>query len=151
MRVDAFLACSILIGILFVPTASSGGVYGDDLSKCLVSSTTVADRNFLVKWMFAAMSQHPEVRSMSVVTPEQGEKLSEGTARLFERLLLQSCRAQARAAVQFEGGGTIQAAFSVLGQVAARGLFSDPGVSAFSSKLETYVDQKKLNEALGLK
>ena len=101
--------------------------------------------------MFAAMSQHPEVKSMSTLTPEQGEQLIEGTARLFERLLTESCLPQAKAAVEFEGPTTLQLSFSVLGEVAARGLFAHPDVAAFSARLETYTNQEKLNETLGIK
>lgn len=150
MRLHLALLGTGLIGCLLAPTHAEAGPYADELSKCLVSSTTAEDRHHLVKWMFCAMAQHPEVRSMSTVTPEQGEQLIAGTARLLERLLTESCLSQAKSAIEFEGPATLPASFKVLGEVAARGLFANPDVSAFSARIGTYVDEEKLNEALGV-
>lgn len=51
--------------------------------------------------------------------------------------------------MQYEGPQTIGASFQVLGQVAARELFSSPAVAASMSDLGSYLDQRKIAEAMG--
>jgi len=94
--------------------------------------------------MFAMMSLHPEVRSMSAVTPERRAKASKDTAALFQRLLTQTCLGETRQAIEFEGSGVIEQSFNQLGQVAARGLFSDPGVASGMAEYANYFDQQAM-------
>jgi hypothetical protein len=123
------------------------GVYTDELSKCLVESTSADDRTALVKWMFAAASSHPAIRSLSTVTAEDLESANEATGALFTRLLTDSCKLQAQKALRFEGPATLQLSFTVLGQVAGAELFSNPAVTQSMAGLQKYVDSRKL-EAL---
>ena len=48
----AALACAA------APPAGAG-VFSDDLSKCLVASTTTRDQTDLVRWIFATAALHP--------------------------------------------------------------------------------------------
>ena len=137
----AFLAISGLMS-----TAANAGIYGDDMAKCLVSSTTTQDRSVLVKWIFAAAASNPEVKSMVSVTERQRDKLNKSIAKLFERLLTDSCRKETQAAYKYEGKATISSSFNLLGQVAGRELFSDPNVTKSVSGLAQYIDQKKMND-----
>jgi len=130
----------------FVSASAQAGVYGDDMAKCLVRSTTTQDRSVLVKWIFAAAASNPEVKSMVSVTERQRNKLNKSIAKLFERLLTSSCRKETQAAYKYEGRGTISTSFNLLGQVAGRELFSDPNVTKSVSGLSQYIDQKKMNE-----
>jgi hypothetical protein len=141
----------VMASLYLLPTVAGAGIYAGELSKCLVASTTDADRNNLVKWMFAAIAEHPEVKSMSKVSPEQSEALSAGTARLFERLLTKSCLKESKEAVKYEGSGAIQVGFKVLGEVAAGGLFADPAAATYTASLDSYIDRDKLNELLGIR
>lgn len=122
------------------------GLYTDDLSRCLVSSTTENDRVTLVKWIFAAMAQHPAVSSLATVSTADLEKSNQDTANLFMKLLTETCAAKTKDAVKYEGGGAVGNAFQVLGQVAATDIFSDPKVTEVISGLEKYIDKKKLEE-----
>ncbi len=124
-------------------TATTAGVYTDDLSRCLVKSSTQSDNTALMQWMFAAMSVNPAITSMTSVTPAQREKYDRSAAALIERLLLKDCRKETLEAVKYEGEKAIEASFSVLGQVAARGLMSDPGTMAGMQNLTTYLDKDK--------
>jgi len=139
---------AFVVGLLVVGTASSGtaGPYGDSLSKCLVESTTAAQKTTLVRWMFAMMALHPDVQSGSAVTPEQRTAISKETGQLFLRLLTETCASQTRDAIRYEGSATVQSSFSLLGQVAARELFTHPRVAAGLSELTKYLDEKKLKE-----
>lgn len=122
------------------------GPYADSLSRCLVESTTAAEKATLVRWMFAMMALHPEVESASAVTPEQRAAISKDTATLFQRLLTETCRKQAREAIAYEGPNTIEASFSLLGQVAARELFTHPKVAEGMSEFAKHLDENKLKE-----
>lgn len=85
---------------------------------------------------------------MSAVTTQQRDALSKSAGALFQRLLLESCRPETQQAVQNEGPQTIQSAFQVLGQVAARGLFADPHVLEGMKSLSKDVDEEKLKALL---
>ena len=53
------------------------GPYADDLSKCLVKSTSAEDKSTLVQWMFAMSSLHPDVKKLSTVTPAKRTELNQ--------------------------------------------------------------------------
>jgi hypothetical protein len=128
--------------------AAHAGPYSDDLAKCLVESTTTADKNALVKWMFAMAALHPAVKSIALITEAERTQSSRSTAQLFERLLTESCRTQTRQAVKYEGAAALQTGFQMLGQVAARELFADPGVAQGLADLENHIDSQKMKQAL---
>ena len=132
--------------ILFVFQAESAGAgpYTDDLSKCIIASTTTQDRAEFVRWMFAAAAMHPAVKSIASVSKEQLDHANKQTAQLFMRLLTESCRQKVKDAIKYEGQTAIQASFQVLGQVAGRELFSSPEVAAGMSGLKKYFDSEKL-------
>jgi hypothetical protein len=123
---------------------ATAGPFADDMAKCLVASTSPDDRTVLVKWIFSVITLHPDLTAMSSVSAKQRDDLSKKAGELFQRLLLQSCRSQTQQALQNEGPQTIQYAFQVLGQVATRGLFTDPHVMDATKDLAKYVDEEKL-------
>lgn len=127
--------------------AAWAGVYTDDLSKCLVESTSTDDRTALVKWLFAAASAHPAIGTLSSVTPADLDSANQVVGGLFMKLLTESCKLQAQKALRFEGPATLQLSFSVLGQVAGAELFSNPVVANNMAGLQKFVDAKQL-EAL---
>jgi len=146
MYLRPILVVSFLTITGLMPTAANAGIYGDEMAKCLVSSTTTQDRSVLVKWIFAAAASNPEVKSMVSVTDNQRNKLNKSIAELFERLLTDSCRKETQAAYKYEGKATISSSFNLLGQVAGRELFSDPNVTKSVSGLTQYIDQEKMNK-----
>jgi len=145
------LICAVCSVVVLSATDAVAGPYADDLAKCLVKSTTPAEKNALVKWIFAAAALHPEVKGISAVTEAQREELSKSTGKLVERLLGESCKAETHDALKYEGPQVFQSAFTVLGQVASVGLFTDPGVSAYMSDFLKYVDKAKVESTLHLK
>jgi hypothetical protein len=124
-----------------VPRTATAGPYADDLSKCLVKSTTEADKSLLVKWMFAAASLHPAVSSIASLTYEQRDELNRSMAQLFDRLIAESCRNEAQDAIKYEGPIAFRIGFQALGQVAAVGLFSHPSVASFIAEFSKYMDK----------
>lgn len=144
-RSRAALAAALLGGLAYALPAQAGP-YADDLSKCLVSSTSKDDRAALVTWMFAAASAHPAVKSLATVTPKQLDDANKRVAGLFMHLLTESCKSQTEQAMQYEGASTLQASFQVLGQVAGQELFASPEVGAAMAGLGKYVDEARLKE-----
>lgn len=141
----------LFMSLISMTATAWAGPFTDEMSKCLVRSTSEADKTLLIKWIFAAMSTHPDVRSLSAVTPEKGEQLNRETAKLVMRLLTRSCKTETRQAVEFEGEDTFKASFGVLGQVAMQGLMANGEVSNYFSGFEKYLDAQELQHALGKK
>lgn len=133
---------------IFTSVNASAGVYTDQLSKCLVESTSVKDRNQLVRWMFSAASKHHAVMEIVKVTPEMLEQSNKDMGELMNRLLTESCKTETAQALKFEGQATMEASFSVLGQVAGREMFSNPEVAAGMASLEQYIDSKAIEELM---
>lgn len=121
------------------------GPYADTLGKCMVSATTGPERATLVRWIVVMMGLHPALQG-SGVTPEQRSTASKEVAQLFMRLLTESCKKEATEAIKFEGTSTFESSFGLLGQVAARELFSDPKVSEGMAEFSQFLDKDKLQE-----
>lgn len=124
------------------------GPYGDDLSKCLVKSTTDKDKSDLVRWIFAATSLHPDVNSLVTVSDAQRTEMTRTVGALFERLLTKSCRAEYRDAMKYEGEQTLIVSFGVLGQVAMKGLMEHPAVNNGIGELDNFVNKDSLKAAV---
>ena len=147
MKKAVALVCAVLSVLVLSPTEAAAGPYSDELAKCLVRSTTTSEKNALIKWVFAAAALHPEVKGIASVTEAQRDELSKATGKLFERLVSESCKTETQDAVKYEGPSVFQSAFTVLGQVASIGLFTDPSVSGYMSDFLKYIDKSKVQGA----
>jgi len=127
---------------------AAAGPYADDLAKCLVGSTSAADKSTLVKWVFTIASLHPALGSVAAVTDTQRTQMDRDVAALFEALLTERCRKQTQSAMRYEGEKTIGTAFEVLGQAAMMELFSHPSVAKGLGAFTEHLDQKKLEVLL---
>lgn len=145
----ALRATGLFLALMLNAGLAQAGPYTDDLSKCLVASTTTADKNALVKWMFATAALHPAVKSIASITPAERDAFTRSTAHLFERLLTESCRAPAQQAMKYEGAMALQTGFQMLGQVAARELFADPSVAGGLAEFGSHLNGQKLQQLLG--
>lgn len=131
---------------LFLSSGAMAGPATDELSRCLVKETTKEDQIKLIRWVFGAMSFHPEVKSLSNVSQKQSEILSKDAAELMMDLLAARCKTQTKGAVTNDGPLAIKAAFQVLGTTAMQGLMTNPEVLGYMSQLESNVDAQKLQE-----
>src|SRR5688572_23669007 len=109
------------------PAAAS--VYSDDLARCLVKSTSDKDKTGLIRWLFGAMASSPAVKDLVNASPEQRTTLNRNAAELVQRLLLVDCRTETATAIKYDGVGTIESSFGLLGQVAMRDLMNDSSVT----------------------
>ena len=122
------------------------GVYTDDMSRCLVTNTTLADKTNLVKWVFSVASLHPEVAQITAVSDEKRADQNRTVGQLFERLLTSDCRKQTQDAIRYEGSGALRNSFEVLGQVAMRELTMHPAVEQGFTGFLKHVDEQKIKD-----
>jgi hypothetical protein len=144
---------AILTPVLFIllaatPKPASAGVYTDDLSRCLVSKTTPAQKSILVNWIFSAMSRNPSVAQFVSIPDAKRKQFNIDMAGLFQSLMTVTCRQEMQLAVKYEGKEAVASGFNTLGQVAGRELFSSPDVAKEMSALDKYIDKDKLGAAL---
>jgi hypothetical protein len=118
-----------IISLLFCATAAQAGPYADELSKCLVKSTTADDQLAFIQWMFSAMSLHPAISNLSSITPDQRDGFNKKATALLVRLMAVDCRQQAVEALKYEGTTGARGSFQVLGQIAMRGLMANARVT----------------------
>jgi hypothetical protein len=119
-------------------------------STCLTDSTSGRDRKEFVKWVYLAMSQHPEIKDLVGVTPELTEESNQNIGQLMTRLLTEDCPNEVRDMIKENGPSSMSKAFEVLGRVAMMELMSDPSVSSAMSKLDQYTDQERIRDALSV-
>ncbi len=122
------IAGAVALAGLFAAAPVSAGVYADDVTRCVVKATSDADRLALVRWVFAAMALHPDLKAMAVVTPEDRTQINQTMSRLVERLLTQDCRKETVDAIKYEGSDFLGTTFKSLGEIAMGGLMSNPDV-----------------------
>jgi hypothetical protein len=130
---------------------ASAGPAASALGKCLSDNTTGKERKELARWMFVAMSTHPEIKQLSAVTPADLDRSSKATGELFTKLLTENCVTELKAAIQAEGAASLPSAFSILGQVAMQELLSDAAVNAAMGGFERYMDFKKVEALISTK
>lgn len=146
MNKTVVLACSVAAFCL-TTTYASAGIYSDEMAKCLVKSSTADDQTLLVQWIFSAMAAHPAVKPMTNVTAEQQTDFNRKVADLAQRLTIIDCHKETVDALKYEGTASFEQSFSILGQVAMRGMMSNPLVAADLGALSGFMDRKKI-EAL---
>jgi hypothetical protein len=138
------LACTAFLTAGLLASAPSGaGPYADDLAKCMVRTSTPADRAEFVKFLFSAMAQHPDVSSMANIPPRQMESTVKASGELIQRLLLQSCRSETQQAIRYEGMEAVFYSYQFYGQAMAAELFGNPIVAAKMKDLNNYLDADK--------
>jgi hypothetical protein len=135
---------------LQISTPARAGVYSDDMGKCMVSSTTPEEKHKLVQWIFFAISLNPSITPFANITAEQRDAADKDMAKLFEKLLGESCLKETKDAVKYEGNTAFAESFKLLGEVAGQEIFSSPEVSVASAKFTKYLDVKGLQEKLGI-
>ncbi|KQY87142.1 MULTISPECIES: hypothetical protein [Roseateles] len=132
-----------------LPLSAQAGPKAEALGICLGDSTTGKDRKDLARWIFVAMSAHPEIKPLSNVPDATRAEADEGVAQLLTALLTERCRVQAREAAQQEGSAGFVTAFQKLGELAMKELMTNPEVGAAMGGFERRIDRAKVEAALG--
>lgn len=141
------LVSTIALSTLFTPAISMAGPATDALAACVADNTTGKDRKDLAKWVFVAMSAHPEIKPLSKASDAIKESLDKNLALIATKLITESCRAEAHQAFSTEGEKSFEFAFHALGRLAMQELTSNPAVSASFSNYVKYLDRAKFEAA----
>ena len=121
------------------------GPFGDEMARCLVSSTSNRDRNKLIKWIFRVYGDHPEVSYMVDLSDREKNIIDKDVADIFTRLLSKDCIDESKKAKKYEGDNALVTAFEVLGAVAANGISKDSNVERSINKFAELIDIEKLD------
>lgn len=114
----------------------------------VVRSMSMEDSVTTTRWLFIAMSRHPSLVRTAQVSDADGLDANRRMGALVNRLLFDTCAAEARTAFQSAGQeAALEATFGTLGEKAMTDLMGNPDVLASVIQLGAYVDQNRL-EAL---
>ncbi|MGB9191170.1 MULTISPECIES: hypothetical protein [unclassified Acinetobacter] len=140
------MGCSILmaIAVMGATQVAMAGPTVDQLSKCLVKSTTAADKTTVLQWTFVALSAHPELKKFSNVNEEQRTQLDKNLAQVLQRILVEQCSAQTKAVIAAEGVQAVGDSFQELGQITGEEILENPEVKSQLKGVLRYVDLNKL-------
>ena len=122
-----------------------GGPFGDEMARCLVTSTNNRDRTKLVKWMFRVYGDHPDVSYMVDLSDREKKVIDKDVADIFTRLLSLDCIDETKKALDYEGDNVMFTAFEILGSVAAKGFIENQYVERAINKFVEQVDTEKLD------
>jgi len=145
MRLLASLFFSLAI---LAPQAAIAGPASTALGECLKDNTSGKDRKDLARWVFIAMSAHPDMRSLATVNAAVQTETDKRVAGLLTRLLSENCTTQTRAAIEQEGQPGLFNSFKALGEVAMLELMTNPDVSKTIGNYVHHVDMDKLEKVL---
>lgn len=142
------IASAIALTGLFAALPASAGIYADDVTRCVIKATSDDDRLALVRWVYAAMSLHPDLKTMANVTPEQRIEINQNMSTLVARLLTKDCHKETVDAIKYEGGGFMEGTFKSLGEIATGGLMSDPDVGKGFQEWAGTMDPKLIEDLM---
>ena len=138
----------MVIVLWCIPVLSSAGQDSNSLGNCLADSSTGKERKALARWVFLAMSTHPEIRALSNATDADRETAHKEMADLVTRLLTVQCLKEVQLVVETEGTEGITQSFKVLGEVAVRELTTAPEVASAMTGYVQYLNREAFQKAL---
>jgi len=145
LRLAAFSLAAALAAPAFASPTS------DALDNCLVDKSTGRDRKDLARWIFVAVSSHPDMQDLFALSPQMRETANKSAADVIMRLVTVECVEQARASAAVDGGATWEKAFGKLGEVAMKELTTNPAVTTSFEDPVKYMDRAQLMKVFGPK
>lgn len=130
------------------PLAAIAQTTTESLGRCLGDNTSGKERKDLARWLFTAMSNHPDMKLIAKVSDADQDQATRSAAALFTKLLSETCAKEGKAAVTEGGAAAMQAGFEVLGRLAMMELMSNRDVAAAMGNLEKNMDRAKIEAAL---
>ncbi|NHB57658.1 hypothetical protein G8E00_12125 [Acinetobacter shaoyimingii] len=137
-------ASVLAMGLLGMTQVASAGPTVDQLSECLVKSTTATDKTAVLQWTFVALASHPDLKSFSNVTEAQKTQLDQNLATVLQRILVEQCATQTKAVIKAEGIQAVGNSFQELGRISGEEILKNPEVKAQLKGVIRYVDLNKL-------
>jgi len=146
MRLLPTLLLSLAV---LAPLTAQAGPEGDALGTCLTDNSNGKDRKELLRWIFLAISAHPEIRTLSNASEADRTDGDKRMAALMTRLIAENCAPQMRKVMQNDANQGISIAFRKLGEVAMQELMTNPDVAKSIGAFANHVDKKKMEAAFG--
>jgi hypothetical protein len=115
------------------------------LSACVASNATATDKATMARWLFIAEAQHPDLQDLAHVSPEQKVEIDKRMAAVFDRLVFETCRAEAVSTLKDGGLAAFKTAFIPLGQAGASVITSSPAVQSQMRAMSPYADRARFN------
>lgn len=140
-KLRTFLISATLLGATQVAIA---GPTVDQLSDCLMKSTTATDKTTVLQWTFVALGNHPDLKAFSNVTATQKEALDKNLATVLQRILVEQCSTQTKAVIQAEGLQAVGDSFQELGRTTGEAIVKNPEVNQQLKGVLRYVDLNKM-------
>ncbi|MGE8594190.1 MAG: hypothetical protein ACN6NY_02940 [Acinetobacter faecalis] len=134
----------VVLALMGATQMASASATVDQLSDCLVKSTTDADKKVVLQWTFVALSAHPDLQSFSQVTTEQRDGLDKNLAQVLQRILVDQCSAETKAVIQTDGLQAVGDSFQELGQETGEQILKTPEIKDQYKGLVRYLDLSKL-------
>lgn len=89
-----------ILGAVLMSGPAIAGPASDALGTCMIDFLNGKERKELGKWIFFAMSAHPEISQFSNVSSELRNESDEYIGSLVTRLLVKDCLAEAKIALK---------------------------------------------------
>ncbi|WP_168416672.1 hypothetical protein [Acinetobacter indicus] len=134
----------LAIALLGCSQVSTAGPAVDQLSDCLMKSTTATDKTTVLQWTFVALGNHPDLKAFSNVTATQKETLDRNLATVLQRILVEQCPTQTKAVIQAEGVQAVGESFQELGRVTGEEILKNPEIKSQLNGVLKYIDMSKL-------
>jgi hypothetical protein len=142
---------AIFIGSVLTSSSVSASTSVDELSSCLADNTTGKDRKDMARWIFLAMSSHPEISSFTNISEQKRDEVNMLMGAMVTKLMTESCPVQVKKAMGVEGGQALKTAFGVLGRLAMQELMTNTEVNSSFSGFTKYIDKSKMESAFSKK
>ena len=134
------LSCSLL--------ATTNVVYAgqavDNLSNCLIKSTTASDKTAVLQWTFASLASHPDLKAFANVSDAQKTQLDQKFAQTIQRIIVEQCSSQAKAVIQAEGIQAVGQSFQALASETGQSIINTPEVKQQLTGTLRYIDLNKV-------
>ncbi|MBI3439971.1 MAG: hypothetical protein HY054_15200 [Proteobacteria bacterium] len=131
------------------PTAQAPSAESQALMACVVRNTTTDDSIVLMRWMFVGIARHPSISQMASISDAERVDANRQMGALFNRILLDNCSNETRAALQVDRAHAMGFAFRALGSHAMSDFMGNPDVSSSISDVLSYIDQRRFAEIVG--
>ena len=139
----AMIAC---LALTFTVSALAN-TPSDKLGTCMVDTLNGKERKSLAKWIFLAISTHPEIKAYSKATADDINNSDKYVGKLITRMLTVDCPAELALANKSDPLA-INKAFELVGRVAMQELMSNEETMQGLTNYAKYADQEKINAIL---
>ena len=142
-----FLKLLLICLTLSFATQTLANDPSDKLGNCMIDALNGKERKGLAKWIFLAISSHPEITIYSKASSEDIDNSDKYVGKIISRLLTVDCPAELTLANQRDPLA-IRKAFELVGRVAMQELMSNQVTMQALTNYAKYTDQEKINALL---